>query len=101
MKSLVPLSNHRWNIYVQVNQNNEIEYGLYRSFNSIKEHDFNTNLFLSEDLKAKTNSIFAFTIESFTASNISFKSLKGEQLDISFSLESKKTMDFNIYNSKL
>ena len=95
MKSLIPFSNHRWNIYVNINQNGQIEYGIYRSFNSIKEHSFNTNLFLNEDLKARTNSVYAFTVESITASNISFKSLKGEQLDLSFSLESKKTMDFN------
>lgn len=95
MKALIPFSNHRWNIYVQVNSNGTFEYGIYRSFNSIKEHSFNTNLFLNEDLKAKTNTIFAFTVKAVSSTNIKLKSLKGEEMNLSFSLESKKLLNFN------
>ena len=95
MKSLIPFSNHNWNIYLQVNPNGSIEYGIYRSFNSIKEHSFNTNLFLNEELKAKTNSIFAFAVQSMSSSNINFKSLKGDEMNLNFSLERKKLLDFD------
>ena len=95
MKSLIPFSNHSWNIYVQVNLNGSIEYGIYRSFNSIKEHSFNTNLFLNQELKARSNSVYAFTVMSMSSNNINFKSLKGQEININFSLERKKLMDFN------
>lgn len=95
MKSLIPFSAHNWNIYVQIFNDGSIEYGIYRSFNSIKEHSFNTKLFLNEELKARTNSVFAFLVQSISANNISFKSLKGQELNINFSLESKKLLNFN------
>ena len=95
MKSLIPFSNHSWNIYVQINTDGAYEYGIYRSFNSIKEHSFNTTLFLNQELKARTNSVYAFTVVSMSSSNIQFKSLKGEEVNINFSLERKKLLDFN------
>lgn len=95
MKSLIPFSAHKWNIYVQIGSDDKIRYGIYRSFNSIKEHSFNTNLFTSEELKARTNTIFAFLVQSISANNILLKSLKGQQLNISFSLENKKLLNFN------
>ena len=95
MKALIPFSNHKWNIYVQINTNGTFEYGIYKSFNSVKEHSFNTNLFLSEELKLKTNTIFAFAVQSVSSSNISFKGLKGEEMNINFSLEGKKLLNFN------
>ncbi len=95
MKSLSPFSAHRWNIYVQVNPEGTFEYGIYRSLNSIKEHSFNTNLFLNEELKLRKNTLFAFLIETISNSDVSFKSLKGEQLNISFSLENRKLLNFN------
>lgn len=94
MKSLITFSAHSWNIYVQLNNDGTYEYGLYRSFNSVREHSFNTNLFLSEDIKEKTDTIFAFLIQSISVTSIMFKSLKGKILDINFSLESKKSLDF-------
>ena len=95
MKALIPFSSHKWNIYVQINSNGTFEYGIYRSFNSIKEYSFNTNLFLNEDLKSKTNSVFAFTVQAVSSTNINFKSLKGEEMNLNFSLEGKKLLDFN------
>lgn len=95
MKSLSPFSAHKWNIYVQLNPSGTIEYGIIRSLNSIKEHSFNTNLFSNEELKIRTNSIFAFLIQSISNSNISFKSLKGEELNLNFTLENKKLLNFN------
>ena len=95
MKSLSPFSAHKWNIYIQLNANGSIEYGIYRSLNSIKEHSFNYNLFVNEELKSKTNSVYAFLIQSISNSNLSFKSLKGEEMNLNFSLENKKALDFN------
>lgn len=95
MKSLSPFSAHKWNIYVQLNSTGTIEYGIYRSLNSIKEHSFNTNLFLNDELKSRTNSIFAFLVQSISNSNILFKSLKGEEMNLNFSLENKKLLKFN------
>lgn len=95
MKALSPFSSHKWNIYVQLNSNGSVEYGIYRSLNSIKEHNFNTNLFLNEELKARSNSVFAFLIESISSSNILFRSLKGEDMNLNFSLENRKLLDFN------
>ena len=95
MKALTPFSSHKWNIYVQLNSNGSVEYGIYRSLNSIKEHNFNTNLFLNEELKARSNSVFAFLIESISSSNILFRNLKGEDMNLNFSLENRKMLDFN------
>ncbi len=95
MKSLVPFSSHKWNIYVQVNSNGSFEYGIYRSFNSIKEYNFNTNMFLNDDLKTKTNIVFAFTVQALSSTNINFKSLKGKEMNLNFSLEGKKLLNFN------
>ena len=95
MKALTPFSSHKWNIYVQLNSNGSVEYGIYRSLNSIKEHNFNTNLFLNEELKARSNSVFAFLIESISSSNVLFRSLKGEDMNLNFSLENRKLLDFN------
>ena len=95
MKSLFPFSSHEWNIYIQVNSNGTFEYGIYRTFNSIKEHSFNINLFESEELKARSNSVFAFVVQSLSSNNITFKSLKGEEMNLNFSLEGKKLLNFN------
>ena len=95
MKALVPFSNHKWNIYVQLNSNGTFEYGIYKSFNSIKEYSFNTNMYMNEELKTKTNTLFAFTIQAMSSSNINFKSLKGQEMNLNFSLEGKKLLDFN------
>ena len=95
MKSLSPFSAHKWNIYVQLNPTGSIEYGIYRSLNSIKEHSFNTTLFLSEELQIKKNTTFAFLVQSISNNAINFSGLKGEELSLNFSLENKKTLKFN------
>ena len=95
MKALSPFSAHKWNIFIQLNANGSVEYGIYRSLNSIKEHSFNTNLFLNEELKARSNSIFAFLIESISSSNILFRNLKDEEMNLNFSLENRKFLNFN------
>lgn len=95
MKSLFPFSVHNWNVYVQVNSENEIECGLYKSFNSIKEHTFNTNLFLNEELKGKISKVYAFLVQSISCTNITFTGLKGENFNLNFGLERKKMQDFH------
>ena len=95
MKALTPFSAHKWNIYVQLNSNGSVEYGIYRSLNSIKEHSFNTQLFLNEELQARSNTIYAFLIEAISSSNVLFKNLKGEETNLNFSLENRKLLNFN------
>lgn len=95
MKALSPFSAHKWNIFIQLNANGSVEYGIYRSLNSIKEHSFNTNLFLNEELKARSNSVFAFLIETISSSNILFRNLKDEEMNLNFSLENRKLLNFN------
>lgn len=95
MKSLFPFSIHNWSVFVQINGEDDIQYGLYKSFNSIKEHSFNTNLFLSESLKQKTDEVYAILLQSISCTNMSFTSLKGNTLNLSSSLVSKKILNFN------
>jgi hypothetical protein len=95
MKSLIPFSKHNWNIYVQVNKDDTVEYGLYKSFNSIKEHSFNTNLFLNEELQQKTEKVFAFLIRTISSSTLSFKGIRKNELSLNFALETKKILNFN------
>lgn len=95
MKSLMPFSVHNWNIYLQINKDETIEYGLYKSFNSIKEHSFNTNLFLNEELHSKTDKTYAFLVQATSATALSFKGIKQNVLNLNFTLESKKTLNFD------
>lgn len=94
MKSLIPFSKHNWNVYIQINGEDNIECGVYKSFNSIKEHSFNTNLFLSEEIKHKTEKIFAFLIQTKSSTLLSFKGIRGNNLNLSFSFDSKKLLNF-------
>ena len=95
IKSLIPFSEHDWNIYIQTNADGTIDMGLYRSFNSMREKNFEAKLFSDSELKAKSNSIFAFLVQSVSKTLISFKSLKGNTLNLDFSLESKKVTNFH------
>ncbi|MGN1222100.1 MAG: hypothetical protein ACI4TT_02575 [Christensenellales bacterium] len=94
MKSLIPFSKHNWNVYIQINSDETIECGLYKSFNSIKEHSFNTTLFESDELKHKEK-IFAFLIQSKSTTLLNFKGIKGNELNLSFTFDSKKILNFN------
>ena len=94
MKSLIPFSKHNWNVYIQINSDETIECGLYKSFNSIKEHSFNTNLFLNEDLKHKEK-LFAFLIQSKSATLLNFKGIKGHELNLRFTFDSKKILNYD------
>lgn len=95
MKSLMPFSVHNWNIYLQINKDETIEYGLYKSFNSIKEHSFNTNLFLSEDLQQKTDKVFGFLVQAPSATTLYFKGIRQNVLNLNFALEVKKVLNFD------
>ena len=93
MKSLATFSMHDWNIYVQLNNDGTIEMGLYKSFNSMKENNFEKSLFINQDI-SKSNSIHAFIVQSVSNTYIKFMGTKGNTLNIDFSLESKKVMNF-------
>lgn len=95
IKSLIPFSEHDWNIYVQTNVDGTIDLGLYRSFNSMKERNFESKLFLNKELQSKSNSIYAILVQSVSNTYISFNSLRGNKLNLDFSLESKKTVNFD------
>lgn len=94
MKSLATFSIHNWNIFVQLNVDGTIDMGIYKAFNSMKENNFEKNLFLSQDI-SKSNSTHAFLVQAVSNTYIQFKGIKGTTLNIDFSLESKKVMNFD------
>lgn len=93
MKSLIPFCLHNWNIYVSIEDNNKIYYGIYKCLNSIKDKDFNTMLFERKSLKEKTDKVYALLASAFSTYCINIKSLKGESLNINFALQTKKIMN--------
>lgn len=93
MKALAPFCLNNWNIYVCVNEEG-YEYGIYRCINSIKDKDFNTQLFEKKSLKEKTDTIFAFLTSAYTSSCIIIKSLKDQELRINFGLVTKKVLNY-------
>ena len=93
MKALAPFCLNNWNIYVNVNSSG-YEYGIYRCINSIKDKDFNTQLFEKKSLKEKTDKIYAFLTSAYTSSCIIMKSLKDQEVRINFGLVTKKVLDY-------
>lgn len=93
MKALAPFCTHDWNIYLSV-ENDRYKYGLYKALNSIKDKDFNTVFLSKKALKAKTDSLFAILVEVYSTFCINLKTLKGEELNINFALQNKKSSNW-------
>lgn len=93
MKSLIPFCKNDWMIYVNIKED-FLTYGICKALNSIKEKSFNTLMFESSVLKEKTDKIFAITTFPLSAFSIKLSSLKGESLNINFTLNDKKVLDY-------
>ncbi|MGI5841917.1 MAG: hypothetical protein ACOX6H_01320 [Christensenellales bacterium] len=89
MKALLPFCKEDWTIYISI-KDDQINYGVVKTLNSIKEESFLKLVSKSEVLKQKTDKISAIIVESFTSNTVVLKSLKGERLNINFSLDVEK-----------
>ncbi len=94
MKALAPFCLHDWNVYVCAGADGKFRYGIYRCLNSIKDKDFNTQLFEKKSLKERTDKIFAFLTSAYTSSCIIIKGLKDDEVRINFGLTTKKVLDY-------
>ncbi len=94
MKALAPFCVHDWNIYINVEENGKLVYGIYRCINSIKDKNFNTILFEKRSLKEKADKIHAFLTSAYTNSCIIVKGLKENELRINFGLCTKKVLNY-------
>ncbi len=94
IKSLATFCIHEWNIYI-VAQEDKIIYGIYKAFNSLKERKFDSQMFASEYLKERSEKVFAIRIKPYSTYCINITSIKGNSLNVSYSLEEKKIMNFN------
>lgn len=94
MKALAPFCLHDWSVYVCAGTDGKFRYGIYRCLNSIKDKDFNTQLFEKKSLKEKTDKVFAFLTSAYTSSCVIIKGLKDNEIRINFGLTTKKVLDY-------
>lgn len=94
MKALAPFCVHDWNIYIDVENDGSLKYGIYKCINSIKDKDFNTILFERKSLKEKTEKLHAFLTSAYTASCIIVKGLKENELRVNFGVTTKKILNY-------
>lgn len=86
MKSLSVFSKNDWYIYVCLKENC-FQYGIVKATNSIKDKNFEALLKENETLKEK---LFGFFVSALNTNTISFRSIKNGNLNICFSLDTKK-----------
>lgn len=94
IKSLATFCVHEWNIYIVAHED-KIIYGIYKSFNSLKERKFDSQMFASETLKEKRDKVFALRIKPYSTYCINITSIKGNMLNVSYAMEEKKIINFN------
>ena len=94
MKSLIPFCKRDWSIYVSV-KDGEIVYGLVKSLNSIKDKSFFNLLFESDLLKEKRDKLFIIGVKTISSYLINLKGLKGNNLNVNFSLELDHVNNWN------
>lgn len=95
MKSLIPFCVKDWGIYVNIKEN-EINYGIIKTLNSIKEKTFYKLLFEINVLKDRKDNFFVFGVESISTYVMSLKGLKSADLNINFTLDSERTNNWNV-----
>lgn len=94
IKALAVFCTAEWNIYINI-QENKIIYGIYKAFNSLKEKKFDSIMFSSESVREKADKIFAIRMKPYSTYCINLYSIRRNELNISFSLEEKKIINFN------
>jgi len=82
MKSLIPLCNNNWYVYIDINET-LVKYGVFRQFKSATSVDFEDMFFIEE--KQKTDSIGFICIRPFDKSSFLLKSIGQSHTIISFS----------------
>lgn len=95
MKSLISFCKLNWTIFISV-KDDEIVYGLVKCLSSIKEKDFFKQVFESEVLKDKKEKLFILGIRSVSTYLISLHSLKGENININFSLNLNRVNNWDV-----
>lgn len=95
MKCLLAFSKHDWTIFVDI-QENQYTYGICKTFNSVKDKNFNQLIFNNEILKTKNENkiISLILLESFNSNCITLKSLSQKRLNINLSLATAPNQDF-------
>lgn len=93
MKNLIPFCKNNWNIYINVTDNS-YTYGIYKALNSIKDKDFNSIMFEKKSLKEKKDILHAILIKPLSSACINLKSLNGEELNINFTLQEKRVVNW-------
>jgi len=90
MKSLAPFCVNEWCIFVNIKEG-VYQYGICKALNSIKEKRFENMLLENEALKEKPK-LFAFLVYPLSSFVISLASIKQGNININFSLDTKKTV---------
>lgn len=91
MKSLMPFCSEDWWMYVHVdNELNCIKYGIINVGNSITEPTFKDLIFINQKIK-KQDDLEYILIEQASSHIINFSNKKGENLKVSFFIDSKHT----------
>ena len=93
MKSLIPFCKHNWTIYVEIKED-AVNYGICKCLNSIKDKDFNTQLFGSNFIQERADKINAFIVKPLSTFCINLRGIKNTNLNINFGLETKKVVNF-------
>jgi hypothetical protein len=88
LRALIPFCRFEWTIFVNINDNGRIQYGLLSNVGSIKDKNLEELLFknaaLTEKIGAKASAILVYANTRWT---VTMKSLKGNALHTNFALD--------------
>lgn len=85
MKNLIPFCKHDWIVYINI-KDNEINYGVCKACNSIKEQSLELLMLKNQILQDKLDKVFAIHVQPLGSYSTSIKSLKNNELNINYSL---------------
>lgn len=94
LKTLVPFTKHDWCIYIN-EDNDGIEYGIFRNINSIKEAGLEDIIFRSQFLKDRDDKVFGIYAYAENSWAVTMKSIKGNEVSINFALDIKVVNDWD------
>lgn len=94
-KSLFPFCKKGWTVYVEVKED-KVTYGICKSLSGVKELGLVPQIFTNpnEPYKDKTDKIFAFFIGNTSTFTTNMYTLKGEAININYSLDEKEVFDW-------
>lgn len=91
LKSLMSFCNNEWMIYISI-KDNQFSYGICKAFNSLKEPSMESLIFSSGAI-AKVDKLSLICLDVVTNNAIMLRGLKGESIQVNFSLTDKKHVD--------